>query len=416
MASVKKRKGLYNVKFWFSNAIDFIRMALFEPRKTWFVALLLCSAEIFVNIFVIWKIKYTEIDWEAYMQEVEGFLNGTHDYTKLQGATGPLVYPAGFVYIFSALYYLTKNGSNIRLAQYIFLLLYMGTLVLLFSIYQKSSRVPPFVFFFMCCASYRIHSIYILRLFNDPVAMFLFYIATYLFINHSWNWGCLIFSLAVSVKMNILLFAPGLLVLLLESHGFWVPGKLFICALPQLILAVPFLLANPVGYIVRSFNLGRQFLFKWTVNWRFLSETIFLNRYFHMALLILHITFLIVFFFFKWKGSFRKVTRYFDKTYQYKTLSTNDILGLLFTSNFIGMCFCRSLHYQFYVWYFHTLPFLMWDTKLSSPLRILILGVIELCWNTYPSTNVSSLALHVCHAVILLSLLFYSRDDEKKLS
>ena len=28
------------------------------------------------------------------MQEVEGFLNGTYDYTKLEGATGPLVYVA----------------------------------------------------------------------------------------------------------------------------------------------------------------------------------------------------------------------------------------------------------------------------------------------------------------------------------
>jgi alpha-1,3-mannosyltransferase len=37
----------------------------------------------------------TEIDWEAYMQEVEGFLNGTYDYTKLEGATGPLVYVTG---------------------------------------------------------------------------------------------------------------------------------------------------------------------------------------------------------------------------------------------------------------------------------------------------------------------------------
>lgn len=26
------------------------------------------------------------------MQEVEGFLNGTYDYTQLQGDTGPLVY------------------------------------------------------------------------------------------------------------------------------------------------------------------------------------------------------------------------------------------------------------------------------------------------------------------------------------
>lgn len=34
----------------------------------------------------------TEIDWEAYMSEVGGFLNGTYDYYKLEGATGPLVY------------------------------------------------------------------------------------------------------------------------------------------------------------------------------------------------------------------------------------------------------------------------------------------------------------------------------------
>ena len=33
----------------------------------------------------------TEIDWEAYMEEVEGFVNGTYDYYQLKGATGPLV-------------------------------------------------------------------------------------------------------------------------------------------------------------------------------------------------------------------------------------------------------------------------------------------------------------------------------------
>ena len=29
---------------------------------------------------VIQGVKYTEIDWIAYMQEVEGVLNGTYDY------------------------------------------------------------------------------------------------------------------------------------------------------------------------------------------------------------------------------------------------------------------------------------------------------------------------------------------------
>ena len=55
----------------------------------------------------------TEIDWIAYMQEVGGYLGGELDYTKLGGNTGPLVYPAGFVYIYSVLKFATDDGSNI---------------------------------------------------------------------------------------------------------------------------------------------------------------------------------------------------------------------------------------------------------------------------------------------------------------
>jgi len=36
--------------------------------------------------------------------------------------------------------------------------------------------------------------------------------------------------------------------------------------------------------------------------------------------------------------------------------------------------------------------------------RLLILGVVEMAWNTYPSTDFSSASLHVCHLVLLLSL------------
>ena len=39
-----------------------------------------------------------------------------------------------------------------------------------------------------------------------------------------------------------------------------------------------------------------------------------------------------------------------------------------------------------------------------SPNRILVLGVIELCWNTYPSTELSSFSLHASHALLLLAL------------
>uniref|UniRef100_A0A8C3BF04 Dol-P-Man:Man(5)GlcNAc(2)-PP-Dol alpha-1,3-mannosyltransferase n=1 Tax=Cairina moschata TaxID=8855 RepID=A0A8C3BF04_CAIMO len=210
------------------------REALLEPRYTPLVAACLCLAEGGVNLWVIRRVPYTEIDWQAYMAEVEGFANGTRDYTQLRGDTGPLVYPAGFVYIFLGLYYATGRGADVRLAQYIFAGLYLLNLLLVFRIYCRTNKVPPYVFFFMCCASYRIHSIFVLRLFNDPVAMAILFLAVNLFLEERWSWGCLLFSLAVSVKMNILLFAPGLLFLLLQRFGLLgcIP-KLCICALLQ---------------------------------------------------------------------------------------------------------------------------------------------------------------------------------------
>ncbi|XP_035167939.1 LOW QUALITY PROTEIN: dol-P-Man:Man(5)GlcNAc(2)-PP-Dol alpha-1,3-mannosyltransferase [Oxyura jamaicensis] len=388
------------------------RAALLEPRYTPLVAACLCLAEGGVNLWVIRRVPYTEIDWKAYMAEVEGFANGTRDYTQLRGDTGPLVYPAGFVYVFLGLYYATGRGADVRLAQYIFAGLYLLNLLLVFRIYCRTNKVPPYVFFFMCCASYRIHSIFVLRLFNDPVAMAILFLAVNLFLEERWSWGCLLFSLAVSVKMNILLFAPGLLFLLLKRFGLLgcIP-KLCICALLQVVLGLPFLLVNPVGYLSRSFDLGRQFQFKWTVNWRFLPEEVFQSRAFHALLLLAHLAGLGLFALHRWHRSSESILSLLkdpaDRKHPSPPLSVNKIVFVLFSSNFLGVCCSRSLHYQFYVWYFHTLPYLLWCTptaKLAHMPKVLLLGVIELCWNTYPSTVCSSLSLHICHGLVLLQL------------
>ena len=103
-------------------------------------------------------------------------------------------------------------------------------------------------------------------------------------------------SLAVSIKMNVILFAPGLLVLLVLSSG-WegTLPRLALCAAVQLLLGAPFLWENPVGYVNRAFDLRRQFLYEWTVNWRCIPEWLFLNRAFHLVLLVAHVLLLVIF-------------------------------------------------------------------------------------------------------------------------
>lgn len=50
-------------------------------------------------------------------------------------------YPAGFVYLYTALYYITSHGTNIRLGQYIFAALYIFSLIVVFDIYRRCKLV-----------------------------------------------------------------------------------------------------------------------------------------------------------------------------------------------------------------------------------------------------------------------------------
>lgn len=326
------------------------------------------------------------------------------------------MYPAGFVYIYSILYYVTSRGTNIHLAQYVFLVFYIVQLWLSFEIYKKTAKVPPYALVLSTLTSYRIHSIFVLRLFNDPIAVLLFYISLHLFMNNKWKLGSVFYSLAVSVKMNILLYAPCLLTAYLTNLGFReVFINLSICGIVQLILGLPFLLSNPVSYIKGSFDLGRVFEHKWTVNYRFLTKETFENRYFHIALLSLHIFLLLVFL-----PSMKKYLSSYSKLYHVigdiktqvskgvneKTKDSFSKVARLFVlpffvTNLIGIACARSLHYQFYSWYFHSLLYLAFSTGYRKPVIFLILGVIELCWNTYPSTDVSSVTLHLCHILLI---------------
>ena len=374
----------------------------------------------------------TEIDWQAYMDEVEGVINGTYDYSQLKGDTGPLVYPAGFVYIFMGFYYATAHGKDIFLAQHMFIVVYLLTLFTAASLYCRT-RVQPWIMALLS-VTYRIHSIFVLRLFNDPFAMLLVYAAVHAYISRRHIFGTVLFSVALSVKMNILLFAPGLAVVLVMNTG-W-PKSMALGVLTvaiQAVLGGPFLLSHPQEYLNGAFELGRQFKYVWTVNWRLLPESIFLDRSFQLALLGGQLLTLVAFAHFKWLQPYGGFTALFSRASlsgPTASFSAREIVAILFASNFIGMTFARSLHYQFYVWYFHTLAWLLWQgqeeegggekagssaggvisrgfsifASASTLLRLALLVGVEVAWNVFPATAFSSGLLHVCHLVVLVIL------------
>ncbi|XP_023640551.1 dol-P-Man:Man(5)GlcNAc(2)-PP-Dol alpha-1,3-mannosyltransferase isoform X2 [Capsella rubella] len=384
-----------------------IRSDIFKNRTITFAVALIFADAILVALIIAY-VPYTKIDWDAYMSQVSGFLGGERDYGNLKGDTGPLVYPAGFLYVYSAVQNLTGG-----------------------QVYSAQTDVVPWWALSLLCLSKRIHSIFVLRLFNDCFAMTLLHASVALFLYRKWHLGMVFFSGAVSIKMNVLLYAPPLLLLLLKAmHIVGVVSALAGAALVQILVGLPFLITYPVSYIANAFDLGRVFIHFWSVNFKFVPERIFVSKEFAVCLLIVHLCLLAVFANYKWckyEGGiigFMRSRRFFltlPLSLSFSDASTSLILTkehivtAMFVGNFIGIVCARSLHYQFYSWYFYSLPYLLWRTLFPTWLRLILFVGIELCWNLYPSTPASSGMLLCLHLIILMGLWFAPSDNPYQL-
>ena len=300
--------------------------------------------DVVVSMVIIVYRDYTNIDWSAYMSEVSGWNqhNFSLVYTELKGDTGPLVYPAAFVYIYNALYYLTNQGVDILTAKVIFLFVYLYTQAAVMGLYYRAQPLfSPYYnwLYVMLSISPRIHSIYLLRFFNDAVAVLMLYISLHLLYVGKGTLrqylGCIVYSLAVGTKMSILLFAPGIFAIWVRTYpARQVARFIVLCGFVQLLIGAPFLAIDSMAYISKSFELGRVFTQKWSVNYSFLPNYIFIHPYFSLALLFSTVVVMAVF----------ALARWYPRTYVDKTglrgHGTHKSMGLflqtVFESNIIG--------------------------------------------------------------------------------
>lgn len=147
-----------------------------------------------------------------------------------------------------------------------------------------------------------------------------------------------------------------------------------------------------------------------------LPEAVFTDRRFAAALLALHLATLAAFAHRQWlraAGGAPAVLRaaLAGAAPPAPALAPAATLRVALTSNLIGIVAARSLHYQFYAWYFHSLPLLFCLAACPAVSTLVSLLVIELCWNVFPATAASSATLLLHHLGLLWGLWASQGED-----
>lgn len=275
----------------------------------------------------------------------------------------------------------------------------------------------------MLVLSKRLHSVFMLRCFNDGFATFFLWLAVLLFQHRAWATGALVYSWGIGIKMSLLLVLPAVGLLLFFTQG--VLGTVAILgsmAALQVLIAVPFL-QYPWAYASRAFEFSRQFFFKWTVNWRFVGEERFLSKQFSYTLLALHASVLLTFILTRWLPKTGKtipdVLRAILGSQSqgrnwgplFRSFSSQHILTTILTANVIGLLFARSLHYQFYAYLAWSTPYLLWRSGMHPVLQYVLWALQEWAWNVYPSTSISSAVVVGVMAITVAAAWVGTADD-----
>lgn len=141
---------------------------------------------------------------------------------------------------------------------------------------------------------------------------------------------------------------------------------------------------------------------------QFLPEHIFLSKPLSLILLCLHLGTL-AYLARQWlQGVFSQVQRRIFLVVDPRLvwIPPDYIVYAMCVSNFVGIVFARTLHYQFYSWYVSTVPLILWTNRYYSvPMRLVFMSLIEYAFLVYPATPKSSALLQLAHAGILWSIL-----------
>jgi len=245
----------------------------------------------------------------------------------------------------------------------------------------------------------------------------------------------LLYSWGLGTKMSLLLALPAIGVVLYLGRGPKGATSLAVLMFQvQVAIAAPFVVKHSKSYVGRAFELSRVFLYKWTVNWRFVGEDFFLSTAFSRGLLVSHVAVLTAFIICRWlkpsgkslvevAGDIRDAVVPYIWMSQFpppgepvnqvvsRLVTPRYIMTTILTANVVGMLFARSLHYQFYAYLAWATPYLLWRSGMHPVLQYALWGAQEWAWNVFPSTSESSSVVVAVMAVTVLSVWFGAKEE-----
>jgi alpha-1,3-mannosyltransferase len=192
------------------------------------------------------------------------------------------------------------------------------------------------------------------------------------------GWSLVLLSVGISIKMSAMLYLPALLLNLNYHFGLVKTAlSMVFLVVMQVLIGLEWILYDWRAYVGKAFEFDRVFMFKWSVNWQFLGEEVATGKTLAKYLLMAHLGLLMVFLLMKWSPFTRGVGIWFKElrlpellsNCKAKVLDPRFVALSMFTCNLIGIFCARSLHYQFYSWYYHTLPLILYYIR-SVPLFV----------------------------------------------
>ena len=390
--------------------------------------------EISKCVFSLLTDSYWDMDYSSYREQAQQYLDGELNYKYIIGNRGQWYYPALHLYTYALIHQVTDNYMYPLPAILTVTAVHIFVCVFAVKIYQeafgKDSKNVLLVL--LWCLSTK-PTINVTRYaFSDDFNVLFTYIGIYLFQKHQNLLGSIFIAIGLGYKMNVMMYLPALLLIVALSSGVIRATLYFIMVfILQEVWALEFNLAYPYEYNTYAFNLAKGF--KWETsriylwikyeNKRF-YRTIFYSVFLMILILLTCLYFLIV----RWAPLLHKNRKFSMKLLcqkislwpiqicpDFEKQDPYFIAEAFFLCNFAGIVWARSLHQQFLIWYWFSIPFIMYTSLLEKKmtLQTLACSVILLggCFSV-GGEPLSAFATFILH-LYCLALNFFTKTPSK---